>query len=142
MSKEIKLLNRENVMIYRKKNITLLKTSYKTLKIELDDQEHKLLTKILTQTINGEWFSNIMLGNRKSCLKIVKLLINHGMLFSYYENDPIDRNKNQKWFPILSQYLPSQYNSQEAASKVEKSNIAIAETLVVKIPNIAQVFQS
>lgn len=136
MNDNIYVLNRQNVMVYRKESESLLKTSYKNLKFNVPDKEHIKLLNLLKETISGISIEKVNDEEKK----LVKMLSKNGILSVYRKGGYIDKCKSLKWFPILSQYFPPNFDLEKACQEIMNTKIILRSSLNDKIPKIKDVF--
>lgn len=142
MNAKLNLLNRENVMIYRKDETTLLKTSYKTLKFRLGVDEHERLLELLRQTRGGAALEELLRGQEdRQTLKLVKMLMESGVLFGFRPGDAIERHTEAAWFPIVAQYWPHSHAPAAEIEHVAQTPIAISAELERLLPDLVGTFE-
>ncbi|NGZ75305.1 hypothetical protein [Saccharibacillus alkalitolerans] len=142
MNPDLRLLNRENVMVYRGEDTTLLKTSYKTLKFRLDAARHERLLDILRKTKGGASLAELAGGERGENLKLIKMLTGSGVLFAYGEGDAVHRYGGEAWFPILAQYWPHADAPHGAIERIVHTPIAVSRELAQSLPELEGTFEN
>lgn len=129
-------VNRMNTMIYRENNNTIIRTSLKSIKVKMSDDEHYFLKNFLIKTQQGK----VVDTQNSREMKIIKLLLKSGSVFLIDEDSDEYKYTNKNWFYILSQYLPTNYSLIFAMQSILNFQIYIDNDLYHKIPNLKETF--
>ncbi|MCM0624881.1 hypothetical protein M5J14_10155 [Lysinibacillus sp. OL1_EC] len=136
MNENICVLNRQNVMVYRKESETVLKTSYKSFKFSTSDDKHLKLLDLLNDSIIGIPLEMVNDEDKK----LIKMLSKNGVLLVYRKGGIVDKCKSLKWFQILSQYLPPDFDLEIVCKEIMNTTIVLRNSLNDKIPKIKEIF--
>lgn len=139
MSDNMKVLNRQNTMIYRKGSFTSLKTSYRSIKFEISESDHDKILRILR--LSKDIVELNQLIEDKVDMKLLKLLSDQGSLFLFNKDDDIEKYFDRKWFSIVKQYLSPNTHLGTCLKKIIKTKYYIRKNLDAQMPRIIEIFQ-
>lgn len=139
MSDNMKVLNRQNTMIYRKGSFTSLKTSYRSIKFEISESDHDKILRILRLSKDSVELNQLI--EDKVDMKLLKLLSDQGSLFLFNKDDDIEKYFDRKWFSIVKQYLSPNTHLGTCLKKIIKTKYYIRKNLDAQMPRIIEIFQ-
>lgn len=139
MIDKMRVLNRQNTMIYRDDRFTSLKTSYGSVKFNISEDEHEKILRLLRLSLECIDFEQLI--EDKTDLKLLKMLFNQGSVFLFRESDDIEKYFNNKWFSIIKQYLSPDKELKTFLEKIVENKYSIRSDLNLKMPEIRKVFQ-
>ncbi|MBC1492760.1 hypothetical protein HCI99_13125 [Listeria booriae] len=139
MIDDLKVLNRQNTMIYKSESVTSLKTSYRSVKLEISESEYDKILRILR--LSKDSIDMDQLIEDKVDLKLLKLLFTQGSIFFFNKADDIEKHFNKKWFSIVKQYLPPDIDLKTCLKRITKTKYYIRKELDDQMPRIRIFFQ-